>query len=68
MNREYRKKSQLCGGIALICMVFLLETWSADRQLPNAASPFIWAALGTVAAVAIGLAGWFRYKAGKARP
>jgi peptidoglycan/LPS O-acetylase OafA/YrhL len=63
MNREYRRKSQLAFGIALICILFLLETWNADRQMPNPASPLIWAVLGTIAAVALVATAWFRHKA-----
>ena len=63
MNREYRRKSQLAFGIALICILFLLETWNADRRMPNPASPLIWAVLGTIAAVALAAAAWFRHKA-----
>ncbi len=68
MNRDYRKKSQLSFGIALICLLFLLETWNADRQLPNPASPVIWTVLGMVGAVALVLAAWFRHKARRSPP
>ncbi len=68
MNRDHRRKSQLWFGIALICILFLLETWNADRQMPNPASPVIWAVLGTVAVVALALAAWFHHKARKSEP
>ena len=61
MNRAHDRKARLALGVAVICLFFLLETWNADRFSPHPASPFIWAALGTVAVVAIGLALWFRH-------
>jgi hypothetical protein len=62
---QYKRKSQMAGGVCLIALVFLLETYSVDRLLPNPASPYIWTALVVVAAVAAGLALWFRGRAGK---
>jgi lipopolysaccharide export LptBFGC system permease protein LptF len=62
---EYRRKSQIAGGICVIALVFLLETYTADRRLPNPASPVIWAVLVVVAAIAAGLGLWFRSRAGK---
>lgn len=58
-----RRKSRLWAGVGVICVLFLLETWNADRQFPNPASPLIWAVLGVIAAVAFGLALWFERKA-----
>jgi hypothetical protein len=62
---EYRRKSQIAGGVCLIALVFLLETYSVDRLLPNPASSLIWAILITVALVAGVLGLWFRGRAGK---
>jgi hypothetical protein len=62
---EYRRKSQIATGISVISLFFLLETYQADRRLPNAASPYIWAVLGIIALTAGGLAVWFRVRAGK---
>jgi lipopolysaccharide export LptBFGC system permease protein LptF len=64
---QYKRKSQLAGGICLIALVFLLETYTADRRLPNPASPFIWAMLVVVAAVAAALGLWFRSHSGRGR-
>jgi drug/metabolite transporter (DMT)-like permease len=64
---QYKRKSQLAGGICLIALVFLLETYTADRRLPNPASPFIWAVLVVVAAVAAALGLWFRSRSGRGR-
>jgi hypothetical protein len=62
---EYRRKSQIATGICVISLFFMLETYSADRRLPNAASPYIWAVLGTIALTAGALAIWFRIRAGR---
>jgi hypothetical protein len=61
---EYKRKSQIAGGICLIALVFLLETYTADRRLPNPATPYVWAVLAVVAAIAAGLGLWFRSRAG----
>jgi hypothetical protein len=59
----YKRKSALAFGIATICILFILETQSAHRIQPHPASPFIWAALGLVAAGGIGCGLWWRRKA-----
>lgn len=64
-SAEYKRKSQIAGGICLIALVFLLETYTADRRLPNPASPLIWAFLVVVAVIAAGLGIWFRSRAGR---
>jgi hypothetical protein len=40
-----------------------LETYSADRKLPNPASVYIWVVLGAVAVIAAGLGIWYRIRA-----
>jgi hypothetical protein len=60
---EYKRRSQIAGGICLIAIVFLVETYTANQRLPNAASPYIWAVLIAVAVVAAVLGGWFRFRA-----
>jgi lipopolysaccharide export LptBFGC system permease protein LptF len=62
---EYRRKSQIAGGICVIAVVFLVETYTANKRLPNAASPFIWTVLVAVALIAGGLGIWFRSQAGR---
>jgi hypothetical protein len=61
---QYRRKSQIAGGICVITLFFLMETYSADRKLPNPASVYIWTVLGAVAIIAAGLGIWYRSRAG----
>jgi hypothetical protein len=53
MDKALRRKSQLAWGVFTICAPFLLETWNAHRLMPNPASPYVWSALGLVAAGAL---------------
>jgi hypothetical protein len=62
---EYQRKSRIAGGISLIALLFLLETYSVDQKLPNPATPFIWAGLMAVALIAAILGIWFRSRAEK---
>jgi drug/metabolite transporter (DMT)-like permease len=62
MQSDDLKKSRLAFGVAVICLVFLLETSFAHRQTPSPASPFIWAGLGLVAALALGYGLWCRQR------
>jgi hypothetical protein len=66
MNKTYLRRSQLAFGLSLICLLFLLETWNADRVMPHPASPFIWAALGLAGGVAFAAGCWWRYQARQA--
>jgi hypothetical protein len=50
--------------MCVIALVFLLETYFADRRMPNPASPMVWSVLIAVAAVSAGLGLWFRRRAG----
>jgi drug/metabolite transporter (DMT)-like permease len=60
---DLRKKAQIAWGMFVICLLFLLETWNADRIAPNPASPLVWALLGTVAVVCLALALWLGHRA-----
>jgi hypothetical protein len=62
---EYQRKSRIAGGISLIALLFLLETYSVDQKLPNPATPFIWAGLIAVALIAAILGIWIRSRAEK---
>jgi hypothetical protein len=68
VQADYKRKSALALGVFCICVVFLLETWVADRRMPNAASPFVWALLGAAAAIALGLAWRYRVLANRKEP
>ena len=62
---DYLRKSRIAGGMCVISLFFLIETYSADRKEPNPATPYVWAVLLTVAAIAAGLGLWFRHRARK---
>jgi tellurite resistance protein TehA-like permease len=62
-RRELQRRASIAFGIALICLVFLLETAVAHQRLPSAASPWVWTALGLVAALACGRGVWLRVRA-----
>jgi hypothetical protein len=65
METRLRNKSRIALGMAFIALIFILETSVADRVDPNPASPYVWAVLATVAALA--LAAFFRYRRQAAR-
>lgn len=44
MNSEARK-ARLCLGGAVICVLFLIETFMAHQSRPHSASPYLWSAL-----------------------
>ena len=47
-SREWTRRSQLCFGVTLICVLFLVETAVAHRSVPHPASPIVWGVLGLV--------------------
>lgn len=64
---EDEKKSKIALGIAVICLIFGLETIMADRRAPNPLSPLVWSVLALVGAVALVAGVWFHRKAKRQR-
>jgi hypothetical protein len=61
MKSQWLKKSQTALGVAVICVLFLVETALADRAFPSPLSAFIWAGLSIAGVLA--LTAHFRYRA-----
>lgn len=62
------RKSRIAWGLGVICLLFLLETWNADRLMPNPASPVVWGVLGTLGALACAAGTWWGWRARRATP
>jgi len=60
---ELTRQPRLCFGVAVIALLFLMETAVAHRSAPSAASPYIWAGLGLVAVLALLRGLWCRAQA-----
>lgn len=58
----YLRRSRIAFSVAVICGLFITETLSAHRVHPSPASPFIWAALGTLGVGALVYALWCKLK------
>ena len=65
MRTEPKHKAAIALGVALICVLFLVETAVAHHHHPSPASPFVWGALSLVAVGA--LVAWARYRAQASR-
>ncbi len=57
---DTQRKSYYALGVVVLCVMFFLETFTADYARPNPASPYVWIALGVTAAIA--LLQYFRYR------
>jgi drug/metabolite transporter (DMT)-like permease len=62
-RETWLNKSRIGFGIAVIALVFLVETHNVDRSTPNPASPVVWSILGLVGLLSLGYAVWCRHKA-----
>ena len=51
--RDWPRRSQVCFGVAVICVLFLVETAVAHRSVPHPASPIVWSLLGLVGTGAV---------------
>lgn len=60
---DYDKRSKIALGVAVICVLFILETLQANRVSPNPNSPVVWAVLGGVGVAALVYALWCRRRA-----
>ncbi len=58
MNSDARK-ARLCLGGAIVCVLFLIETYVAHQSRPNDASVYVWSGLSIVALTLLVLASWF---------
>ena len=66
VRKDLQRKSAIALGLCVICLLFLLETAVAHRQMPNPQSPWLWAALGVGACVALAFAIYYRWRAATA--
>jgi arginine exporter protein ArgO len=57
---DTQRKSYYALGVVVLCVMFFLETFTANYARPNPASPYVWAVLGVTAAIA--LVQYFRYR------
>lgn len=66
--RDWTRRSQLCFGMAVICVLFLVETAVAHRSVPHPASPIVWGVLGLVGMGAVVAGVVCRLRARRAEP
>jgi hypothetical protein len=60
---ELRRKSAIALGMAVISLVFILETSIAHQTTPSPYSPVVWTVLGVMLAGGLIMAAWFRSRA-----
>lgn len=51
---DWRRRASLAFGIAVIALLFIVETVAAHRRAPHPASPWIWSVLAVVGVVSLG--------------
>ena len=52
---DWRRRASLAFGVAVIALLFIVETSFAHRRSPHPASPWIWAVLAVVGVVSLGV-------------
>ena len=62
---ELLRRSRLAFGLAVVCVMFLVETSVAHRVTPHPASPVVWGVLGSLMLLLLGASAWWRYQAGR---
>lgn len=62
-SKRLDDRGSIAMGIAVICLLFLIETVVAHQTTPNALSPLVWSVLGGVGAVSMVLAAVWRTRA-----
>lgn len=63
MKPDYLKRSRLAFGVAVVSLLFGLETVVAHQHFPSPASPLVWALLGGVGLAALASGWWWGRKA-----
>ena len=61
--KRLRDRGSIAMGMAVICLLFLIETVVAHQTTPNALSPLVWSVLGCVGIVSVVLAAVWRARA-----
>ena len=55
------RRSRIAWGVAVIALVFLMETWSVHQRMPQPASPYVWGLLvGVALAASVAAVAWGR--------
>ncbi len=63
MRTEPRHKAAIALGVAVICVLFLVETAVANHHHPSQASPYVWGVLALVAVGALAASVRWRLRA-----
>ncbi len=62
-DKALDQRAKLLFGVGVICGFFILETFNAHQHMPHPASPYIWAALGSLGVAAFAYGAWCWRKA-----
>jgi drug/metabolite transporter (DMT)-like permease len=67
-DKAMDQRAKLLFGVSVICGFFLIETFNAHQQMPHPASPYIWAALGSLGVGALVYGAWCWQRARREAP